>query len=266
MEGKVVIITGAAQGIGRACAERFAREGAAVVLVDCCEEKGEALAERLRDEGHETLFIKADVAKRFDVRNVLAETLDTFERVDVLINNAAILDSAPFLELDEETFDRVLRVNLKGYFLMGQAVARQLLTQLEQQTEKLPEWERGSIINMSSVNAVFALPDHVAYTVSKGGIAQLTKAMALALAPYRIRVNAIGPGSIDTPILDAVMTDDAMRKRILSRTPMGRIGKPEEIAAIAYFLAGKEAAYITGQTIYADGGRLPLNYVVDVKE
>jgi NAD(P)-dependent dehydrogenase (short-subunit alcohol dehydrogenase family) len=123
----------------------------------------------------------------------------------------------------------------------------------------------GSIVNMSSVNAIFALPDHVAYTVAKGGLAQLTKAMALALADKSIRVNAIGPGSIMTEMLEQVASDKAITNRILSRTPMGRFGEPSEIAAIAAFLASDEASYITGTTIYADGGRLALNYTVDVK-
>jgi glucose 1-dehydrogenase len=180
--------------------------------------------------------------------------------VDVLINNAAVLDSADFLELGEADFDRVLRVNLKGAFLMGQAAARQMVAQIK--TGGVP----GAIINLSSVNAVFALPDHAAYSISKGGIAQLTKVMALSLAPHGIRVNAIGPGSIMTAMLEKVMTDEAMRRRILSRTPLGRLGTPEEIANIALFLASDQASYITGQTIYADGGRLPLNYTVPVTD
>jgi NAD(P)-dependent dehydrogenase (short-subunit alcohol dehydrogenase family) len=122
----------------------------------------------------------------------------------------------------------------------------------------------GTVINLSSVNAVFALADHVAYSISKGGISQLTKAMALSLAPHGIRVNAIGPGSINTAMLAQIMSDDAVRRRILSRTPLGRLGETDEIAEVALFLASPAASYITGQTIYADGGRLPLNYTVPV--
>jgi NAD(P)-dependent dehydrogenase (short-subunit alcohol dehydrogenase family) len=121
------------------------------------------------------------------------------------------------------------------------------------------------VINMSSINSKFALPDHVAYSISKGGVSQLTKAMALSLAPYNIRVNAIGPGSINTAMLAQVMSDDTVRRRILSRTPLGRVGETAEIAEIALFLASPAASYITGQTIYADGGRLPLNYTVAVE-
>ena len=175
----------------------------------------------------------------------------------MLVNNAAILDSAPFLELEEDTFDRVLRVNLKGTFLMGQSVARQMAAQVDDGGPP------GAIVNMSSVNAVFALPDHVAYTISKGGIAQLTKVMALSLADRGIRVNAIGPGSINTQMLEQVADDKETTARIMSRTPVGRFGETSEIAAIAVFLASPEASYITGTTVYADGGRLALNYVVD---
>jgi NAD(P)-dependent dehydrogenase (short-subunit alcohol dehydrogenase family) len=154
----------------------------------------------------------------------------------------------------------VLRVNLKGAFLCSQAVARHMVERIEAGATP------GAIVNMSSVNAVFAIADQVPYSVSKGGISQLTKVTALALAPYGIRVNAIGPGSISTEMLESVMADPEARRRVLSRTPLGRIGEPREIAAIAAFLASDEASYITGQTIYADGGRLPLNYTVAVRE
>ncbi len=258
-ENKVVIITGAGQGIGRACADRFAQEGARIVLADNNEKAGEQAAQDLKSAGHDALFVSCDVSERLDIRNLLAHTLETYGEINVLINNAAIVDSAPFLELPEADFDHVLTVNLKAYFLLGQAVARHMVSQIKE--GKPP----GAIVNMSSVNARFALPDHVAYTISKGGVRQLTKAMALALAPHGIRVNAIGPGSIMTPILDAVAADDVARNRILSRTPLGRIGAPAEIASIAAFLASDGASYITGETVYADGGRLALNYTVDIR-
>jgi NAD(P)-dependent dehydrogenase (short-subunit alcohol dehydrogenase family) len=179
--------------------------------------------------------------------------------VDVLVNNAGILDSADFLDLPLAEFDRVLRVNVRGAFLAGQAAARQMVAQVK------AGGEPGTVINMSSINSKFALPDHVAYSISKGGMSQLTKAMALSLARYNIRVNAIGPGSINTAMLAQVMSDDSVRRRILSRTPLGRVGETAEIAEIALFLASPAASYITGQTIYADGGRLPLNYTVPVE-
>ncbi len=257
LKDKIAIVSGAARGIGYACAERFLADGAKVVLADIDEKGGENAAAALAEGNREAVFIACDVGDRLEVRNLIAETLSTFGTIDILVNNAARLDSAPFLELSEDEFDAVLQTNLKGPFLLGQAVAKQMAAQVDE--GKPP----GAIVNMSSVNAVFALPDHVAYSVAKGGLAQLTKAMALALADKGIRVNAIGPGSIMTEMLEEVASDAAIAKRILSRTPLGRFGEPSEIAAIAAFLASDEASYITGTTIYADGGRLALNYTVD---
>jgi NAD(P)-dependent dehydrogenase (short-subunit alcohol dehydrogenase family) len=192
--------------------------------------------------------------------NAIAETCRAFGDIDIAVNNAGIIHAADFLDLTEADFDRVLRVNLKGAFLIGQAAARRMVAQVK--SGKPP----GAIVNISSINAVVAIANHTPYCVSKGGIDQLTKVMALSLAPYGIRVNAIGPGSIMTDILKAVATDKEAKRRILSRTPLGRIGEPEEIASIAVFLASSAASYMTGQTIYADGGRLALNYTVPVEE
>jgi len=260
LEGRVALITGGGNGIGRACAERFARDGAQVAVADITGAEGQAVVNGLRDAGHEAVFLQCDVAKSADVKATVERTVDAFGAVDILVNNAAIIKGIDFLEISEADFDAVLSVNLRGAFLMAQAVARQMVAQVK--AGRRP----GSVINMSSVNAVFAIANQVPYSVSKGGLNQLTKVMALSLAEYGIRVNAIGPGSINTRILGTVMTDDAARARILSRTPLGRIGEPEEIAAVAAFLASDDASYITGQTIYADGGRLPLNYTVPVRK
>jgi glucose 1-dehydrogenase len=186
--------------------------------------------------------------------------VNAFGPIDVLVNNAGIVHGADFLELSEEDFDRVLRVNLKGAFLAGQAVAKRMVKQVE------AGGEPGVIVNMSSVNAVVAIPNQIPYAVSKGGLNQLTKAMALALAPYGIRVNGIGPGSVMTDMLAAVAQDKAARRKVLARTPLGRIGDPSEIAAVAAFLASDDSSYMTGQTVYPDGGRLALNYTVEVTE
>lgn len=260
LDGKVAIVTGAANGIGAACAQRLAREGAKVVLADVDEKTGEGLAEDIRQGGNEAAFIYCDVGERLDVRNLVASTVEAFGSIDVLVNNAGILVGADFLELEEEDFDRVLRVNLKGAFLVGQMVARRMVAQIAEGREA------GAIVNMSSVNAVFAIPNQVPYSVSKGGINQLTKVMALALAPHGIRVNAVGPGSIMTRMLEAVAKDPEAKRKVLSRTPMGRIGEASEIASVVAFLASGDASYVTGQTIYADGGRLGLNYTVPVPE
>jgi len=262
LAGKAVIVTGAAQGIGRACAERLAKEGAKVIVTDVNAEGGERLAQEIAADGGTAQFARCDVSKESDVAAVVATAIKAYGRIDIVVNNAGILDDAPFLDLPVAEFDRILGVNLRGAFLMGQAAARQMA----KQGPPAGSAQAGAIVNMSSINERFALPDHVAYSISKGGISQLTKAMAIALAPHGIRVNAVGPGTIETPLLEGVIKDKAFREKVLSRTPIGRFGKPAEIAAIVAWLASEEASYVTGTTIFADGGRLPLNYVVPVRE
>ena len=259
LENKSAIITGGAQGIGLAVARRFLDDGARVVIADKDEDAGSEAMSMLGELGA-ARFIHCDVSDRLSVRNLVAGTVDAFGQIDVLVNNAGIVHSAGFLELTEEDFDRVIQTNLKGAFLAGQAVAKRMVKQIADGGEP------GAIINLSSINAVVAIADQVPYCVSKGGVSQLTKVMALALAPHGIRVNAIGPGSIQTAMLTSVVDDDDARRRVLSRTPAGRIGEASEIAAVAAFLASDDASYVTGQTIYADGGRLALNYTVPSEE
>lgn len=258
LQDKVAIVTGGARGIGYAICERFAREGASVVLADVLGKAGEEAAGEISKLG-QARFVHCDVAEKLDIHNLIAAALDWHGRIDILVNNAGIVHGADFLELEEADFDRVLAINLKGVFLCGQAVARQMVEQVE------AGGAPGTIINMSSVNAVFAIANQVPYSVSKGGVNQLTKVMALSLAAHGIRVNAIGPGSIMTELLQSVADDEDAMERIMSRTPMGRMGDPAEIASVAAFLASEDASYMTGQTVYADGGRLPLNYTVPVK-
>lgn len=256
LEGKVAIVTGAARGIGYAIAKRFLMDGASVVLSDIDNTATLQAVKDLEQFG-DVRVMAADVGDKLDIHNLLTFTVTNLGEIDILVNNAGIVHKADFLDLKEEDFDRVMRVNLKGAFLCGQAVARRMVARVE------AGGEAGTIINMSSVNAIFGLPDQLAYSVSKGGLSQLTRTMAVALAKWGIRVNAIGPGSIQTDMLSAVNTDAEARKTILSRTPLGRIGEPTEIASIASFLASPDASYITGQTIYADGGRLPLSYMAE---
>ncbi|MEJ5901592.1 SDR family NAD(P)-dependent oxidoreductase [Ochrobactrum teleogrylli] len=256
LEGKVAIVTGAARGIGYAIAKRFLMDGASVVLSDIDNTATLQAVKDLEQFG-DARAMAADVGDKLDIHNLMTYTVTNLGEIDILVNNAGIVHKTDFLDLKEEDFDRVMRVNLKGAFLCGQAVAKRMVARVE------AGGEAGTIINMSSINAIFGLPDQLAYSVSKGGLSQLTRTMAVALAKWGIRVNAIGPGSIQTDMLSAVNTDAEARKTILSRTPLGRIGDPAEIASIASFLASRDASYITGQTIYADGGRLPLSYLAE---
>ncbi|MGE0238308.1 MAG: SDR family NAD(P)-dependent oxidoreductase [Parvibaculaceae bacterium] len=256
LKDRIAIVTGAAKGIGRACAERLLAEGTCVTLADIDDAAGAATAAALGDGAH---YLHCDVGDKAQVDRMVADVTARHGAVDILINNAGIGASGDILEISEADFDRVIRVNLKGAFLVGQAAARQMVKQVE--AGRKP----GAIVNMSSVNAVVTIATQVPYSASKGGVNQLTKVMALGLADHGIRVNAIGPGSIMTDMLTTVNADAQARQRLLSRTPLGRIGEAAEIAAIAAFLVSDDASYITGQTIYADGGRLPLNYTVPVK-
>ena len=257
LDNKSAIVTGAARGIGLAIAKRFVAEGARVMLSDINEQDGAAAAKAL---GPNARFTPCDVGDSAAVSKLIGETVKTFGGVDVLVNNAGVVHAADFLEIKEEDFDRVMRVNTKGVFLVGQAAARRMVEQVK--AGRKP----GAIVNMSSTSAVVVIANQIPYSASKGAVGQLTRVMALALAPHGIRVNAIGPGSIMTEILKSVANDREAMRRILSRTPLGRIGKPEEVAAVAAFLASDDASYITGETVFVDGGRLALNYTVPVKD
>jgi NAD(P)-dependent dehydrogenase (short-subunit alcohol dehydrogenase family) len=252
--GKVCLITGGAQGIGEACARLFLEQGAKVVIVDIDNERGQSLASQLQQQGHEILFIASDIGNKVEVDAVIKQVISQHGRLDVLVSNAGIFKAAPFLEVSESDFDEVLRVNLKGAFLMGQAAARVMKDQ-----------GGGAIVHMSSVNGVLAIPEIASYNVSKGGLNQLTRAMALALADDGIRVNAVAPGTIATELASkAVLTSDEARNKILGRTPMKRLGSPSEIAHVVAFLASDAASYITGEVITVDGGRMALNYTVKI--
>lgn len=249
LAGRVCIVTGGAQGIGEACIRRFARETAKVVIADIDDARGTALAGELGG-----LYVHCDVGDKAQVDALVAQTLAAHGRIDVLVNNAGIFRAAEFLDVSEADFDAVLRINLKGSFLVGQAVAREMATA-----------GQGSIINMSSVNAVLAIPTISSYNVSKGGINQLTRVMALALADKGVRVNAVAPGTIATELAaKAVLTSDEAKARIMSRTPMKRLGEPSEIADTVAYLASDAASYITGEIVVVDGGRMTLNYTVAV--
>ncbi|MDO9432951.1 MAG: SDR family oxidoreductase [Phenylobacterium sp.] len=255
LEGRTALITGAAGGIGLGCAQAFAEEGCDLVLLDLDEPRVTAAAKDLAERtGRKVHALACDLADAQAAREAVIKAVGLLGHIEVLVNNAGILAPGDILDAELEDFDRVLAVNLRAPFIVGQAVARHMVE------AKI----KGSIINMSSINAVLAIPNQVAYVTSKGGVNQLTKAMALGLAPYGVRVNAIGPGTIVTDILKGVMENDEARQRVLQRTPLKRFGEPGEIGRVAVFLASEDASYMTGQTIYPDGGRLALNYTVAV--
>lgn len=246
---RVVIVTGGAQGIGEACVRRFAREGAKLVIADLDAARGQALAGEL-----DATWIGCDVGDKAQVDALVARVVQRFGGIDILVNNAGILRAADFLDVTEADFDAVLRVNIKGAFLMGQAVARAMAQQ-----------GRGAIVNMSSINGTVAIPNIASYVISKGGINQLTRVMALALADKGIRVNAVAPGTIATEMATrAVLGSEEARIKVMSRTPMKRLGEPAEIADVVAWLASDAASYVTGEIVVVDGGRMPLNYTVPV--
>ncbi|GLI65626.1 hypothetical protein VaNZ11_009196 [Volvox africanus] len=262
LAGKVAVVTGGAKGIGYGCARSLCREGAKVVLADVDLTAAQRSAQDLVTAGHSAHAVKCDVRHKADCESAVAAAVEKWGKLDIMVANAGIVKAAPFLDMTEQDFDDVVGVNLKGVFLSCQAAARQMVTQREAN----PAWSGGAIVTMSSVNAVMAIPTIAGYNASKGGVNGLTRSMALALAPHGIRVNSVGPGSIATDVLASVAADAAARNRILSRTPMGRIGEPDEIGEVVAFLSSEAASYMTGQVLYVDGGRLALNYTVPVPE
>lgn len=256
LDGKVAIVTGAASGNGRAISQRFAAEGANVVLADLNEE-GLAETERLvRQHEREAFSVRCDVTSREDVQAVVDAAVEQFGRVDIMVANAGIATGgAPFLELEESAWDAVQDVNLKGVFLSDQIAARQMVKQ----------GEGGAIVNIASIMAEQGSPMNASYCASKAGVKSLTKSAALALAPFNVRVNAIGPGFIDTPMTKEMREEPVLRESLERQTPMDRIGEPLDVANAALFLACEETKFMTGQTIFPDGGFL-LNYVKPTEE
>ncbi len=247
MTKPIALITGAAQGIGYACAKALQADGARIVIADINEQ---GLKEAANNLGNNTLAKVCDIGDHASILNMFDEIEQELGRVSILVNNAGIAMAGDFLETSPETFKRVLDVNLTGAFVALQRAAKAMIAHDIE----------GAVVNISSINAVVAVPAIAAYCASKGGLMQLTKASSLALAPYNIRVNAVGPGSVDTSMLAGINNNAQAMEKVFARTPLKRLGKPSEIADAVVFLASNKASYITGETLYIDGGRIGMNY------
>ena len=241
----VALVTGAAQGIGKACAEALAEDGYHVVLADVQESVKDAAA-ALGGTG-----LICDMADPAAITAMFDHIEGEIGPVAALVNNAGVAMPGDFLDYDLDAFERVININLRGVFVALQRAGRTMVDR----------GIKGAIVNMSSINALVAIPSIPAYCASKGGVMQLTKSASLALAQHGVRVNAVGPGSIDTEMMAGVNADPDAMKMVMSRTPMLRVGTPQEIANVVAFLCSDKASYITGETIYVDGGRIGMNYL-----
>jgi glucose 1-dehydrogenase len=245
LNDKIALVTGSSQGIGRAIAVRFAQEGADVVINYNRTAKGaeEALAE-VKAAGRRGLIVQADLGKVEDIRRLINQGIEHFGRLDVLVNNAGLETHAPFWDVTEEDYDRVLNVNLKGVFFATQEFVCHLRA-----TER-----RGRVVNISSVHEELPFPNFTAYCASKGGVKMLTRNLAVELGPLGININNIAPGAIETPINTKLLNNPAKLSALVAQIPLGRLGRTKEVASLAVFLASDDADYVTGSTYYVDGG------------
>lgn len=243
LSGRVALVTGASRGLGRAMAKGLAKAGADLVLCARNEQDLLSAAEEIRGMGSKALAIQVDVLSSESVERMVETALDGMGRIDILVNNAGVNIRKPVVELQEAEWDTVLDTNLKGYFLVGRAVGKQMIAQ-----------RGGKVINVASILGSVGLPNQVAYASSKGGVIQMTKVMALEWASYHINVNAIAPTYFETPLVAALRNDPERYRFIVERTPMGRWGQPEELEGVVVFLASRASDFITGQTIFVDGG------------
>ncbi len=247
LENKVAIVTGAVTGIGRAIAVTLAREGAAVAIdYRGHEEQAKALVDELQQHGGKALAVHADVTREEDVARLVDQTAESFGRLDVLVNNAGVEHKRPFLETPLSVWEQVIAVNLTGPWLCSQAAARQMVKQ----------GKGGRVINISSVHEDLPMPTNAPYCAAKGGLRMLMRTIAVELAPHQITVNNIGPGAIDTPMDAPLKERPEVMKQLLAEIPLRRMGKPDEVAELAVYLASDAAAYVTGATFFIDGGMM----------
>jgi len=248
LQGKVAVITGSATGIGLATAQVMAREGAAVVIDYIAGEQDEAdkRVRQIEQSGGKAIAVQADVSKQEDVQNLVDRAVQTFGRLDIMVNNAGVEQEKPFLEMPLEVWNWVIAVDLTGPWLGSQIAARQMVKQ----------GDGGRIINISSVHEDMPMPTNAPYCAAKGGLRMLMRTIAVELAPHKITVNNIGPGAIDTPLDKPTKEDPAKMKKLLAEIPLDRMGQPEEVAELAIYLASDAAAYVTGSTYFIDGGML----------
>jgi L-rhamnose 1-dehydrogenase len=244
LEGKVAMVTGAARGIGQAIAIRFALEGARVAIVDIRESEGQEAARLIEAAGGQACFVRADVSDSVQVQTMIRAVLDRWYTIDILVNDAGICPFEGFLEMPEALWDQVLDVNLKGYFLVSQAVARVMVDR----------GIRGRIIAVSSISAEFGGSSQAHYCASKAGINLLVKSMAISLGPNGITVNAVLPGTVETDINREALANPAVRDYWSKRAPLGRLGQPEDIAGPVIFFATDDSAWCTGALLVVDGG------------
>jgi glucose 1-dehydrogenase len=245
LKDKVAIITGATKGIGKACVQEFAKEGAKVVACGRSADLGQAVVADVCALGGDALFVQCDVSKKAEVDALVAQTVARYGTIDIVVNNAGVNHSANFFDTTEEDWDWVMSVDLKGTFLLSQAAARVMVSQ----------GKPGAIVNVSSVMAQLALADQIPYCAAKGGVNQLTKAMSLALIKHGIRVNAIAPGPVMTELMERVVHSPEKHQVLMDRLPIGYIASCTEMARVIIFMASEDASYFVGQTLYADGGR-----------
>lgn len=250
LQGKVALVTGSSQGIGKSIAVRFAREGADVVITYNHSRDG---ADEARKEvealGRRAVVLQVDLGCVNSIRNLMTSAISEFGRLDILVNNAGIETHAPFWEVQESDFDKVLSVNLKGVFFATQEMVKHLMEGKR----------RGKIVNISSVHEDLPFPNFAAYCASKGGLKMLTRNLSVELGSYGINVNNIAPGAIETPINTNLLNNPQKLTALLSQIPLTRLGQPGDVAGLAVFLASDDADYVTGSTYFVDGG-LTWNY------